>query len=62
MAKVKSTSVADSLARAMKGKQQKTNKNKKYGRGRTKCANYRSRVGKPRGRGVAGNKRGKNKN
>lgn len=62
MKKVQSQSVAESLARAMKGKQQKTNKNKKYGRNRSKCALYRSRVGNPRGRGVPGNKRGRNKN
>jgi hypothetical protein len=62
VAKVKSVSVADSLARATKGiKQQKTNKNRKYGRNRVKCARYRDRVGKPRGRYVSGNKRGKNK-
>lgn len=34
-------------------------KHRKYGRNLTKCAAYRSRVGKPRGRGVQGNKRGK---
>ena len=39
----------------------KKNKNKKYERNLTKCARYRSRVGKPRGRGVPGNKRGKNR-
>lgn len=60
--KIQSTSVAESLARATKGrKDSKTNKNRKYGRNLTKCARYRSRVGKPLGRGVSGNKRGKNK-
>lgn len=28
----------------------------KYGRNRKKCERYRARVGKPRGRGVPGNK------
>lgn len=28
----------------------------KYGRNRVKCASYRARVGKPRGRGVPGNR------
>lgn len=32
----------------------------KYNRNRVKCARYRSRVGKPNGRGVEGNKSGKN--
>jgi len=34
---------------------------RKYGRNKIKCANYRARVGKPRGRGVPGNKAGRNK-
>jgi len=34
-------------------------KNRKHGRNRVKCERYRRRVGKPRGPGVAGNKRGK---
>ena len=44
----------------IKSKQDKKNKNKKYGRNLKKCAVYRMRVGKPLGKGVAGNKRGKN--
>jgi hypothetical protein len=32
-------------------------KNRKYGRNKDKCAEYRARVGKPRGPGIAGNKR-----
>jgi hypothetical protein len=40
-------------------KKDKKNKNRKYGRNLKKCANYRLRVGKPLGRGVSGNKRGK---
>lgn len=36
-------------------------KGRKYGRNKVKCASYRSRVGKPRGPGVAGNKAGKNR-
>lgn len=60
--KVQSKSVAESLARANKGrKDSKTNKNRKYGRNLNRCARYRIRVGKPLGRGVPGNKRGKNK-
>lgn len=60
--KVKSKSVADSLDKAMKGhKKQKGGSSDKIGRKRNKCAMYRSRVGKPRGRGVPGNKRGRNK-
>lgn len=43
-----------------KGKTQKTNKNRKYGRGRKKGERYRSRIGKPLGPGVPGNKAGKN--
>lgn len=39
-----------------KGKKDKANKNKKYGRNRAKCARYRSRVGKPNGPGQPGNK------
>lgn len=35
--------------------------NKKIGRNKAKCERYRARVGKPRGPGVKGNKRGKNK-
>lgn len=31
-------------------------KNRKHGRNLVKCARYRARVGKPRGRGVAGQK------
>jgi hypothetical protein len=40
---------------------QKSNKNRKYGRNRKKCEEYRRRTGKPRGPGVPGNKSGKNK-
>ena len=35
-------------------------KGRKYGRNQSKCQAYRSRVGKPRGPGVPGNKAGKN--
>lgn len=35
-------------------------KGRKYARNKVKCQNYRARVGKPRGRGVPGNKAGKN--
>jgi hypothetical protein len=61
--KIKSQSVAASLAQHAKGKKgggDKKNKNKKYGRNRTRCLTYRMRVGKPHGRGMPGNKRGKN--
>lgn len=44
---------------ASTSKQQKSNKNRKYGRNKDKCARYRSRVGKPLGKGVSGNKLGK---
>jgi len=37
----------------------KSKKNRKYGRNLAKCAAYRQRVGKPRGKGVSGNKAGK---
>lgn len=33
--------------------------NRKIGRNKEKCQRYRSRVGKPLGRGVPGNKAGK---
>lgn len=33
----------------------------KHGRNEKKCAEYRRRVGKPRGPGVPGNKSGKNR-
>jgi len=39
----------------------KKGKSHKIGRNKIKCAEYRSRVGKPRGPGVPGNKSGKNK-
>lgn len=32
----------------------------KYGRNEVKCKRYRARIGKPRGRGVDGNKSGRN--
>lgn len=51
--------VIDKLNLGGKKKNDKRNKNRKYGRNLKKCATYRSRVGKPRGRGVQGNKRGK---
>ena len=47
--------MADKIHKAGKSK-----KNRKYGRNLVKCAAYRARVGKPNGKGVAGNKRGKN--
>ena len=61
--KIQSQSVAASLAasRSKKGGGDKKNKNKKYGRNRERCLKYRMRVGKPRGRGMKGNKRGKNR-
>lgn len=37
----------------------KPTKRKRVGRNAVKCARYRARVGKPRGRGVPGNKAGK---
>lgn len=48
----------DLLRKKRKGKQDKANKNRKYGRNRAKCAAYRARVGKPNGPGKPGNKRG----
>lgn len=36
-------------------------KGRKYGRNKVKCERYRQLIGKPRGRGVPGNKAGKNK-
>ena len=44
-----------------KKKRDKGGGSKKYGRNRKKCANYRSRVGKPLGRGIPGNKKGRNR-
>ncbi len=38
----------------------KSTKTDRSGRNKVKCAKYRALVGKPRGRGVPGNKRGKN--
>lgn len=38
----------------------KGKKGRKIDRNKVKCANYRARVGKPRGPGVSGNKSGKN--
>lgn len=40
---------------------QKSKKGRKVGRNKDKCAEYRRRVGKPRGPGVPGNKSGKGK-
>jgi hypothetical protein len=42
-------------------KRQGGKKARKYGRNLVVCARYRARVGKPLGRGVPGNKRGKKK-
>jgi hypothetical protein len=36
-------------------------KNRKYKRNEAKCKSYRLRIGKPRGKGIPGNKRGKNR-
>jgi len=47
------------LAESKPHKAKPTRKNRKFGRNRLKCAAYRRRVGKPRGPGVEGNKRGK---
>jgi hypothetical protein len=44
-----------------KGRKRKTKKDRKFGRNKVKCAKYRALVGRPRGRGVPGNKSGKNK-
>lgn len=38
----------------------KSQKGRKIGGNQDKCARYRLRVGKPRGRGVPGNKSGRN--
>lgn len=46
--------MADKIHKAGKSK-----KNRKYGRNLVRCASYRARVGKPRGKGVPGNKAGK---
>lgn len=40
--------------------QKKSGGSKKYNRNRAKCARYRSRVGKPLGPGMEGNKSGRN--
>lgn len=40
-----------------KNKREKGGGTRKYGRNRKKCQLYRSRVGKPRGKGIPGNKR-----
>lgn len=45
----------------MTGGSKGTKKGRKYGRKKKKCEQYRAKVGKPRGRGVSGNKRGKKK-
>lgn len=62
MAKKESTSPKlDAIFTARKGKKrEKGSGTKKYDRNRVKCAKYRARVGKPRGRGVPGNKAGHN--
>lgn len=50
---------SDLLARSRKkNKKEKGGGTRKYGRNRRKCGLYRQRVGRPRGRGVPGNKRG----
>lgn len=41
-------------------KQQKSNKNRKYGRARKKGERYRLLIGKPNGPGRPGNKAGRN--
>jgi hypothetical protein len=46
---------------ARKASQKKKGGTAKYGRNKIKCEEYRRRVGKPRGPGVAGNKAGKNR-
>lgn len=63
MAKVKNNpdTIFQSLQGNKKKRKEKGSGTKKYERNRVKCAKYRSRVGKPNGRGVPGNKRGKNK-
>lgn len=56
----KKNSGAPSVLDSIKGtKKRGGKKHRKYGRNIKKCAAYRSRVGKPNGRGVAGNKKGK---
>lgn len=46
----------------MAGKEKKSSGgNRKKGRNKIKCAEYRRKIGKPRGPGVSGNKAGKNK-
>lgn len=49
------------LGSRKKKRKEKGSGTKKYDRNRVKCAKYRSRVGKPNGRGKPGNKRGRNK-
>jgi hypothetical protein len=45
----------------MAGQGQKSTggKNRKYGRNKVKCENYRRYIGKPKGPGVLGNKAGR---
>lgn len=45
----------------VKKRSSKKNKKRKIGRNKEKCAEYRRRVGKPRGPGVPGNKAGRNR-
>ncbi len=46
---------------AKKQSQKKRGGTAKYGRMKDKCAEYRRKIGKPRGPGVPGNKAGRNK-
>jgi hypothetical protein len=57
----KNVSQAGNTSFGTSKKKQKGAGTKKFDRNRTKCARYRARVGKPNGKGVPGNKRGKNK-
>jgi hypothetical protein len=41
-------------------KQHKSGGSRKIGRAKAKCERYRTRIGKPNGRGMSGNKAGKN--
>lgn len=52
--------LADILSKGTKKRKEKGSGTKKYDRNRKKCQLYRARVGKPRGKGVAGNKAGRN--
>jgi len=56
----KSQATKNIEAQLQKKKGPKSNKNKKYGRNLKRCQAYRMRAGKPNGRGMPGNKAGKN--